>query len=110
LDSAATTINGDLSDAFGYNVSVNEIRAKRGNKAKKLAEIPADIAEGIKIDIERYKKDLLFFKKIYAFNSNAILNEHDKTYKIQSRNLYNSLRNFVGHLDVPEWKELDKLK
>jgi hypothetical protein len=30
LESAATSINGDLSDVFGYNVSVNEIRAKRG--------------------------------------------------------------------------------
>jgi len=51
LDSAATTINGDLSDVFGFNVSVNEIRAKRGKKGEELATIPADIAEGIKLDI-----------------------------------------------------------
>jgi len=51
LDSAATTINGDLSDAFGFNVSVNEIRAKRGKNKEKLVTIPADIAEGIKLDI-----------------------------------------------------------
>ena len=42
--------------------------------------------------------------------SNAILNEHDKTYKIQSLNLYNRLNNFVTSIEVPDWDDLDKLK
>ena len=110
LDSAATTINGDLSDVFGFNVSINEIRSKRGKKGKELATIPSDIAELIKQDIERYRQDLLFFKTLQAYNSNQILNEHDKTYKLQSLNLYNRLKTFVGHLETPDWNDIDKLK
>jgi len=55
LESAATSINGDLSDVFGYNVSVNEIRAKRGKAGQQLATIPADVAVGIQQDINRYE-------------------------------------------------------
>lgn len=110
LDSAATTINGDLSDAFGFNVSVNEIRSRRDKKGQELATIPADVAEGIIQDINRYEQDLLFFKSLQAYNSNSILNEHDKTYQVQSLNLYSKLKNFVGHLETPDWNELDKLK
>jgi hypothetical protein len=85
LDSAATTINGDLSDAFGFNVSINEIRQRKAarknnssksssetkensnkseNKVEELVTIPSDIAELIKQDIERYRQDLLFFKTL----------------------------------------------
>lgn len=110
LDSAATTINGDLSDAFGFNATINEIREKRGKSNKKLAMIPSDVAEGIKLDILRYKQDLLFFKSLQAYNSNSVLNEHDKTYKVQSLNLYTRLKTFVGHLETPDWDDLDKLK
>lgn len=110
LESAATVIRGDLSDAFGFNASINEIRAKRGNKATPLATIPADVAEGIKLDIEKYEKELRMFKAIQAYNSNSILNEHDKTYKIESKLLYTRLKDFVGHLELPDWNDLDKLK
>ena len=110
LDSAATTINGDLSDAFGFNISVNEIRAKRGKKGEELATIPADIAEGIKLDIQKYEQALREFKTIQAYNSNQALKEHDKAFKVQNINIYNKIKDFVGHLEAGDWKDIDKLK
>lgn len=110
LESAATSINGDLSDVFGYNVSVNEIRAKRGKAGQQLATIPADVAVGIQQDINRYEQELLLFKQVQSINSNEALNEHDKTYRTQSINLLNGLKTFVGHIEPGDWNEVDQLK
>ena len=116
LDSAATSINGDLSDAYGFNVSVNEIRAKRKKSGEnkqnyeELATIPSDIAEGIKLDIENYERALRTFKSIQAYNSNQALKEHDKAFSAQNLNIYTKIKDFVGHLEAGDWKELDKLK
>jgi uncharacterized protein YqgV (UPF0045/DUF77 family) len=109
LDSAATTIQGDLSDAFGFNATINEILSKRG-KDPKLATIPADIAEGMKMDIDNYEQALLYYKSIQAHNSGQALGEHDKAFVVQQINLYTKVHDFVGHLEPGDWKELDKLK
>ena len=110
LKSAATTINGDLSDAFGFNVSVNEIREKRKSKNPKLATIPNDIATGILLDIEKYEAALRRFKTVQAYNNNQALKEHDKTFKRQNINLFNKIKSFVGHLEAGDWKDINELK
>jgi len=57
LESAKTTVNGDLTDLFGFNATINEIRENRDTKTRnskatketkskprKLALINSDIA------------------------------------------------------------------
>jgi hypothetical protein len=82
LESAKTTINGDLTDLFGFNATINEIRKKRNiqtrnseateetkAKPRELALINSDIATLIQQDINRYRSELLMYKSVYASNT-----------------------------------------
>lgn len=133
LESAKTTIKGDLTDLFGFNATINEIRDKRGTKTRKskgesttsietevgdiidsepieLALIPDDIAAGIQKDLAKYAKELEMYKKIYAANSKTVLATHDNTLKNYALTLNRKLNSFIGTVDIKDWEGIEELK
>lgn len=123
LESAKTTINGDLTDLFGFNATINEIREKRNTKTRdskateetkskprKLALINADIATLIQQDINRYRSELQMYKSIYASNTQSVLTSHDNTYKVESKYLYDRVKRFIGSVEIDDWEGIEELR
>ena len=121
LESAKTTIKGDLSDLFGFNATINEIRKNRGTKTRKageektsepieLAMISDDVAALIQQDLARYAKELEMYKAIYSANSQSMLSSHDNTLKNYNLVLNDKLNQFIGTVDIKDWEGVDELK
>lgn len=123
LESAKTTVNGDLTDLFGFNATINEIREKRStqtrnskateetkSKPRKLALINSDIATLIQQDINRYRSELQMYKNIYASNTQSVLTSHDNTYKVESKYLYDRVKRFIGSVEIDHWKGIEELR
>ena len=123
LESAKTTITGDLTDLFGFNATVNEIRENRETKTRnskateetktqprKLALINSDIATLIQQDINRYRSELLMYKSVYASNTQSVLTSHDNTYKVESKYLYDRVQRFIGSTDIDDWEGVEELR
>lgn len=123
LESAKTTVTGDLTDLFGFNATINEIRKNRNTKTRnskatestksnprKLALINSDIATLIQQDINRYRSELLMYKSVYASNTQSVLTSHDNTYKIESKYLYDRVKRFIGSTDIDDWEGIQELR
>ena len=123
LESAKTTVNGDLTDLFGFNATVNEIRENRSvktrnskatqetkSKPRKLALINSDIATLIQQDINRYRSELEMYKSVYASNTQSVLTSHDNTYKVESKYLYDRVKRFIGSTDIDDWEGIQELR
>ena len=123
LESAKTTINGDLTDLFGFNATINEIRKKRNiqtrnskateetkTKPRELALINSDIATLIQQDINRYRSELLMYKSVYASNTQSVLTSHDNTYKVESKYLYDRVKRFIGSVEIDDWEGIEELR
>jgi hypothetical protein len=117
LESAKTTVTGDLTDLFGFNATVNEIRENRNTKTRnskateetkseprKLALINSDVATLIQQDINKYRSELLMYKNVYASNTQSVLTSHDNTYKVESKYLYDRVKRFIGSTDIDDWE------
>ena len=123
LESAKTTVTGDLTDLFGFNATINEIRENRKTKTRnskatestkseprKLALINSDIATLIQQDINRYRSELLMYKSVYASNTQSVLTSHDNTYKVESKYFYDRVKRFIGSTDIDDWEGVEELR
>lgn len=97
---AARVDNRDVNNVFGYNNVINQLIPDLN-----LAEIDKFHAESIIYDLNKYKTQLEFYKKLYEANSGQKVEEVNKTSNLFRQARFQKLKHFIISIIPDDWED-----